>query len=65
MVLPVGENDRKPIAFLQTDFEEGQGQISADGHWMAYTSDESGRREIYVRPFPTADGKWKVSTEGG
>jgi hypothetical protein len=32
---------------------------------MAYTSDESGQREVYIRPFPAADGKWKISTAGG
>jgi len=57
--------DRKTAVFLQTEFEESQGQLSSDNHWMAYTSDESGRPEVYVRPFPAADGKWKVSTAGG
>jgi Tol biopolymer transport system component len=56
---------RKPVPFLQTEFNEIQAQFSPDGHWVAYTSDESGRREVYVRPFPAADGKWKVSTDGG
>src|SRR5262249_23619325 len=42
-----------------------QGQLSPDGRWMAYASDESGRREVYVRPFPAADGKWRISTAGG
>ena len=41
-------------------------KISPDGRWMAYTSDESGKSEIYVRPFPDVDkGKWQVSTSGG
>jgi Tol biopolymer transport system component len=57
--------DRKTAVFLQTEFEESQGQLSSDNHWMAYTSDESGRAEVYVRPFPASDGKWKVSTAGG
>src|SRR5262249_32650282 len=54
-VLSLGEGtstDRKPLAFLQTEFNETQGQLSPDSHWMAYTSDESGEREVYVRPFP-------------
>ncbi|MBZ5608523.1 MAG: hypothetical protein LAP38_09710 [Acidobacteriia bacterium] len=66
-LLPVGgaATDRNPVPFLHTEFDELQGQISPDSHWMAYTSDESGRREVYVRPFPSGDGKWKVSTQGG
>ncbi len=40
--------------------------ISPDGKWLAYVSDESGRRELYVRPFPNVDdGRWQVSTAGG
>jgi Tol biopolymer transport system component len=67
-VLPVGQgapSDWKPIPFLQTKFNELYGQLSQDGHWMAYTSDESGQREVYVRPFPAADEKWKISTAVG
>ncbi|HYT31056.1 MAG TPA: hypothetical protein VEO37_00560, partial [Thermoanaerobaculia bacterium] len=57
--------DRKPIPFLQTEFNEGQGQFSPDGRWLAYFSDESGRREIYVQAFPASGGKWQISTTGG
>ena len=57
--------ERKSSVFLQTEFDEFQGQFSPDSHWMAYTTDESGRNEVYVRPFPAADGKWKISTAGG
>jgi len=57
--------DRKPVLFLQSEFNEFQGQLSPDSRWMAYTSDESGLREVYVRPFPSGDGKWKISTAGG
>jgi len=67
-VLPLIEatsSDRKPLAFLQTKFNESQGQLSPDSHWMAYTSDESGQREVYVRPFPPGDGWWRISTAGG
>jgi Tol biopolymer transport system component len=65
-VLPL-DGDRKPISFLQTEFLESQGQFSPDGRWVAYTSDESGRLEVYVRPFPPTGpgGKWKVSIAGG
>ena len=40
-------------------------RFSPDGHWIAYFSPESGRNEIYVRPFPGPGGKWQVSTDGG
>jgi serine/threonine protein kinase len=58
--------DKKPKPYLQTDFNEAHGQFSPDGKWVAYGSDEIGRTEIYVRPFPNASsGKWQVSTGGG
>ena len=63
-MLPL-EGDRKPSVFLQTPFQETSPQISPDGRWVAYTSDESGRLEVYVRPFPGPGGKWQVSTDGG
>jgi hypothetical protein len=66
--------DRKPIPLLQSEFNEYMGQLSPDGRWLAYASDESGRPEVYVQPFtagaapgsgkPVA-GKWPVSTGGG
>jgi len=58
-------NDRKAQPFLQTPAYEGTPQFSPDGHWLAYTSDESGRREIYVQPYPGPGGKWQISTDGG
>jgi serine/threonine protein kinase len=63
-VMPL-DGDRKPRVFLQTRFSESSGQISPDGRWVAYGSDESGRMEVYVRPFPGPGGKWQVSTDGG
>ena len=57
--------DRKPVPFLQTPFSEAQGGPSPDGRWLAYVSDESGRNEVYVRPFPSGEGKWQVSVNGG
>jgi Tol biopolymer transport system component len=49
-ILPM-QGEAKPISILQTQFDELLGQISADSHWIAYMSDESGNYEIYVRPF--------------
>ena len=56
---------RKAQVFLQTKFNEAAPQFSPDGHWLAYVSDESGRKEIYVQPYPGPGGKWQISTEGG
>jgi Tol biopolymer transport system component len=65
-VLPMeGAPVRKPVPFLRTQFNEFSGQISPDGHWMAYTSDESGQSEVYVRSFPNADGPTRISISGG
>ena len=55
----------KPEPFLVTSFNEMVPMISPDGHWLAYNSDESGRHEVYVRPFPGPGGKWQISTAGG
>ena len=64
MLLPLS-GARKPYPFLSTPFNENQGIFSADGKWVAYQSNESGRFEIYVRPFPGPGGQWQVSTGGG
>jgi Tol biopolymer transport system component len=57
--------DHKPQPLFQTAFNESQGRLSPDGRWIAYVSDESGRDEVYVRPFPMADSRWQISTAGG
>jgi hypothetical protein len=62
------EGDRKPEPFVASEFHEAQGRLSPDGKWMAYTSNESGRFEVFVEPFPRGSGvagKWPVSTAGG
>lgn len=51
--------------FLSTPFVEVDAQVSKDMRWLAYASDESGRQEVYVRPFPQGSGKWQVSGSGG
>jgi Tol biopolymer transport system component len=57
--------DRKVVPFPGTSFKEGAAQFSPDGRWLAYVSDESGRNEIYVQPYPGPGRKWQISTEGG
>jgi Tol biopolymer transport system component len=60
------EGDRKPKLLLNEKYHEAQPQISSDGRWMAYTSNESGQNQIYVRPFPEVNsGRWQISTSGG
>jgi serine/threonine-protein kinase len=57
-------SEARPL--VRTTFDEANGEISPDGRWLAYESDESGRDEIYVRPFPDVNsGRWQVSTGGG
>jgi eukaryotic-like serine/threonine-protein kinase len=73
-VMPL-EGDHKPQVFLKTNFDERWGKFSPDGRWIAYMSNESGRFEVYVRPFVApapasakggqAGGQWQVSTAGG
>jgi serine/threonine protein kinase len=55
----------KPLSLLSSKFTEAQGQVSPDGNWIAYASDESGRFEIYVTQFPEKRGRWQISTTGG
>ena len=62
-ILPL--KDRKPRLFVDSPSYETAPRFSPDGHWIAYASNESGRFEIYVRPYPGPGGKWQISTEGG
>jgi eukaryotic-like serine/threonine-protein kinase len=63
---------RKPVLLLGTKFNEAYGSFSPDGRWAAYASDESGRYEVYVRPFIASgasgpslgEAKWQVSKDG-
>jgi Tol biopolymer transport system component len=63
-ILPL-MGDRKPFAYVQTPANEHEGHFSPDGRWIAYVSDESGRNEVYVAPFPATGAKWQVSSGGG
>jgi serine/threonine protein kinase len=56
--------DRKPFEVVATDFNEGLGQFSPDGRWIAYQSDRTGRPEIYVRPFPGPGNDFIASNAG-
>ncbi|MDB5937297.1 MAG: protein kinase [Massilia sp.] len=59
-------SDRTPVPLVATRFTEVAPSLSPDGRWLAYTSNESGRYEIYVVPFPnTGAAKWAISTRGG
>ena len=58
--------DSAAIPLVATPADEWEPRLSPDGRWLAYVSDESGRDEVYVRPFPNAGGaKWQVSVGGG
>ncbi|MDQ5858917.1 MAG: protein kinase, partial [Acidobacteriota bacterium] len=63
-ILPLS-GDRTPRPLIATPFGEFAAQFSPDGRWIAYTSTESGRDEVYVQAFPGPGGKWQVSTAGG
>jgi len=71
LILPVegdeasGWKAGKPTVFLNSPFAEVSAVFSPDGRWLAYRSDESGRIEVYVRPFPGPGGKRQVSNGGG
>ena len=61
-----------PTPLITTGIEAGRApwernpSISPDGRWLTYDSDETGRREVWVRPFPNVDdGRWQVTTNGG
>ena len=60
------DDSNQPELLLQSDFAEFYPNVSPDGRWIAFSSDESGQNEVYVRPFPNVDdGRWQVSRDGG
>jgi len=65
--LPIEAGNREVVVpLIATEFTELSPTFSPDGRWLAYVSDESGTREVYVRPFPNVtDRKWQVSQSGG
>jgi serine/threonine-protein kinase len=60
-----GLRAEKPELFSQTRFDEAFPSFSPDGRWLAYSSDESGSYQVYVRAFPSKEGKWQISNNGG
>ena len=71
MILPLEGSDASgwkpgtPTVFVKTPASEQVPTFSPDGRWIAYYSNETGRNEVYVRPFPGPGGKWQISTQGG
>jgi serine/threonine-protein kinase len=71
MILPMkgdetqGWKPGQPTVFLNGPFQEREPMFSPDGRWLAYTSDEAGRPDVYVQPFPGPGAKWRISTDGG
>jgi serine/threonine-protein kinase len=64
-VLAIDDPQRKPVPFAQTKYAEGSPKFSPDGRWIAYTSNEAGRDEIYVQSYPGPGPKIQVSKDGG
>ena len=65
MLMPL-QPPRNSRPLFQTMFLERNAEISPDGQWLAYETGETGRAEIYVRPFPDVNaGRWQISTAGG
>jgi hypothetical protein len=63
-IVPLNDTT-KAAPFLNSQFSEREAAISPDGRWVAYVSEESGQREVYVQGYPGPSGKWQISTHGG
>ena len=63
-VLPLF-GDRKPFPIVKTPYSEGAPEISPDGRWLLYVSDESKKQQVYITPFPGGGSKWQVSVTDG
>jgi Tol biopolymer transport system component len=64
-MFPDKAGDQKPFPVVATNFQDVAPSFSADGKWLAYANDETGRMEVYIQPFPSGAGRWQVSTAGG
>jgi serine/threonine-protein kinase len=65
LLMRLDSGQQEPEIYLRTPFTEMNPKISRDGRWIAYASNETGRMEIYVRPFSGSGGQIKVSSDGG
>jgi Tol biopolymer transport system component len=63
--LSEGKPAGKPVPLRETEFSEWHGRVSPDGRWLAYDSDDTKRREVYVVGFPSLAGHWQISVDGG
>jgi Tol biopolymer transport system component len=63
-LLPL-DGDRKPVPLIASAANETHGQVSPDRKWIAYTSDRTGRKEVYVQPFPSGGGLYQISPDAG
>ncbi|MEP6994633.1 MAG: hypothetical protein ABI968_08945, partial [Acidobacteriota bacterium] len=63
-ILPLS-GERKAAPLLATPFKESEASFSPNGGWFSYVSDESGKDEVYVQPFPPTGAKWQLSANGG
>jgi Tol biopolymer transport system component len=59
------DDPRKPAPVVQAPTAQGDPRVSPNGRYLAYGSNETGRSEVFVKPFPTGEGKWQVSVNGG
>jgi Tol biopolymer transport system component len=64
-MLPIGEGTAAPRPWLNTRFNESHPDWSPDGRWIAYDSNESGRSEVYIQPYPGPGPRYAVSRDGG
>ena len=63
-LLPM-DDARRPVPLLNSPFNEDHPQVSPNGRWLAYVSNHSGPAQVYVKPFPSGEGRWPVSVHGG
>jgi Tol biopolymer transport system component len=63
--VPLDGDKKTPTLLVEAPTAQGEPRVSPDGRYLAYASNESGRNEVYIKPFPTGEGKWQVSVNGG
>jgi len=65
VVVPLEDPDAKPVTIVASEAAERDAALSPDEHWVAYSSDETGDYEVFVRPYPGPGGRWQISSDGG